>query len=842
MADPIDDELTKAYQDQLLEAELTKAYQDQVGGGPQHGMWEGMGHQALNAATLNASKYFKDEETLKRDERFAREHPWASTGAQAAGFVAPMLTPAGWITRGAAALPRVAKVLSWALPFSNFNKAVAPGATLRTIAHQSGVGSLKAGAMMRFNDPVKTPTEINPVFGGDPIPINPDDPIETGAANLYTRASRANPFSVAGAMDYGLGAAGGYAGNKIGSAIGSATQKLVDQVPRFSWNRGRTGDGFYDWTRGGAQRAHDAISGDLQPGQSIEQAATHGMLGDFRMLQPSSRTRTGYSHAPAPHEYKYAIAERYVQAIESGLSPTAARAQVASDILADPQIIARFNLRGRGRAPAPSTIQSHVKKVADAMDEARQFPTTLQERVALSQGGTSASGKPTYGAAPNSFAAVDEMLTSPGSKDPGSARAQATNWIGQRQQTQLDRVKNFLDENLGDGDVHNALAAHEARRAAAYDTYDPSIAAWKADPNAPDALEHAVSGAIRKWRTDPRNNPAMTVVQDVDSAIREAFERKVQRIADDVEVPTQNIGRDGKPITRIETGPTPPAEIRVPNQLEAFIAQRSNFARKAEAIKLSDPVLYRAMKGFQKDHLDPAVMPLAPDWAASNRLAADTHAMRRAFTTGETFPMGATTKQAEGLKAYRRMSPDQQAMFRSGVAAQIMKRLSGKGGDPHVYFSKPEVANTLRLIMGDGPANQLLRELQAVAVASKTNRIFGQSATHGREAEERANRSILNLIQSIGNFAMSPIHGLGSVAKWGAEKMATEAQRARNDRALRILTANTDDLPSYFRNIRDVTDSRRNHLPAVTQRIDDLLRQVGTVGGVAGTRRDERMN
>jgi hypothetical protein len=823
MADPLDDELTKAYQDQALEAELDAAYKDQTKSG--HSFWEGMAHQALDAATLHASKHLKSDTTLARDAKFAKENPWWSTGAQAAGFIAPMLTPAGWVARGAAAAPGVARLVSWALPFANFNRAVAPGAGLRTIAHQSGLGTLKAGAMMRFNDPVKEPaTEAT-----DELP---------GVANFGKRLGNAADLPSM-AWDYGLGGAGGVAGNKIGSAVGSTVQKLVDQVPRFSFNRGRAGNGFYDWTRGGAQRAHDALSGDLRPGQSLEEAATHGMLGEFSILQPSSRTRTGYSHAPAPHAYKYHIAQRYVEHIDAGMTPTQARAQVAADILADPQTIARFNLRGRGRAPAASTIQGHVRRVADAMDNAGQFPTTLQERVALSQGGTTAGGKPTYGAAPNSYSAVDEMLTSPGSKDPGSARAQATNWVTQRQQGMHERVKNFLDENLGEGDVHQALAAHEARRAAAYDTYDPAIAAWRADPDAPDALEHAVAGAIRNWRQ--RSDPALTVTRDVDDAISRAFERRVQGIADDVEVPTMNIGRDGKPITRVEPGKTPPAEIRVPNQLEAFIAQRSNFAREAEKVRISDPSLYRVMKQFQKEHLDPAVRPLAPDWARSNDLAADMHAMRRAFTEGESFPLGATTKQAERLRAYRRMTPDQQALFRAGLNAQIQKRLAGKTGtgDQHTFFSKHEVGDTLRAIMGDDAANELLRQLQAVAAASKTNKIFAQSATHGREAEERANRSILNLIQSIGGAIAHPWHSLGEIAKWGGEKMATEAQRARNDRALRILTANTDDLPNYFRQIADVTDSSRNHLPAVTQRIDELMRRLGTMTGVAGAKRQD---
>lgn len=794
--------------------------------GAGHSYWEGMAHQFANAATLNAAKHLKSDTTLARDEAFAKENPWSATGAQAAGFVAPMLIPPLRLAGAAAAFPRVAKVLEWALPYANFNRAVAPGAGLKTIAHQSGLGTLKAGAMMRFNDPLKEAPDDTT----DKMPI---------VGNVAERMKNVVDLPSM-AWDYGLGGAGGVVGSKVGNAVGSSVQKLVDQVPRFSFVRGRQGGGYYDWTRGGAQRAHEALSGDLRPGQTIEEAATHGMLGDFRMLQPSSRTPTGYAYAPAPHAYKLAIAERYVAHIDAGLTPTQARAQVASDILDNQQLVQQFNLRGRQKAPAPSTVQKHVKKVADALDNARQFPTTLQERVALSQGGTTAGGKPTYGAAPNSYSAVDEMLTSPGSKDPGSARAEATNWVGQRQQGMHERVTNFLDETLGEADVHKALAAHEARRAAAYDNYDPAIAAWKADPKAPDALEKAVARSIYDWRK--RSDPALTVTRDVDNKIAEAFERKVQGVADDVEVPTMNIGRDGKPITRVEPGKTPLPEIRTPNQLEAFIAQRSNFAREAEKVRISDPGLYRVMKQFQKEHLDPAVRPLAPEWAAANDLAANTHAMRRAFTEGEAFPLGANTRQAEKLKAYRRMTPDQQAMFKAGLNAQIQKRLAGKTGtgDQHTFFAKHEVGNALRLIMGDKPANELLRQLQAVAAASKTNKIFGQSATHGREAEERANRSILNLIQSIGGAIAHPWHSLGEIAKWGGEKMATEAQRQRNDRALRILMANTDDMPNYFRQIRDATDSSRNHLPAVTQRIDELMRRLGTIGGVAGAkRRDE---
>lgn len=802
MADDLDKQLEQAYTAQVSEAELAAAY-DSLAGGPQHGMVAGMAYQALDAATLNLAKNFKSPETLAADKRFAREHPYASFGAQAAGFVAPMLTPAGWVARAPAA---VAKTAQWALPFGNFAKAAAPGAAAKTILHESGKGALKTGLWMRGNEPV------DPKTG----PLETGDPVTDMARNLGHRLGEAGDLKKM-AMDYGLGAPAGWAGGKVGGAIGGSVQKLVDQIPRFSWNRGTQGNGYYDWTRGGAQRAHDAISGDLRPGQSIEEAATHGMLGNFKLLQPTTRTKSGFAQADAPHAYKYELAQRYVAAVEGGLTPAQARAKVAQDVAADPALVTKFNLRGRGGQPAVSTIQKHVARVASSLDEARQLPTTLQERVALSQSGESAGGRPTYGVAPNSYAALDEMLTSPGSKDPGSARATATNWISQRQQTQNERVKAFLDERLGRGDPSEALAAHEARKAAAYDMYDPAIVAWKADPNAPDALRKAISKAHQDWRARPENTGMMMDASRLtDAAIEDKFMR-----------PLQIVSPQGTPGMK---------QWVPPNDLQQFIAQRSNFAKKAEELKLSDPATYRVMKQFQKEHLDPAVRPLAPDWARANDLAADTWGLRRAYGAGETFPFGATTRQAEVLKTFKAMNDDYKAMFLAGFNARLQKMLGGKTstGDQHVLFSKHEVGNALRALLGEKEGNAVLKELQAVAVASKTNKIFGQSATHGREAEERANSYILKIIQSLGNMAASPLHALGSVAKWGTEKMATEAGRARNDRALRILTANTDDMANYFKQIQDVTDSSRNYGTAYTQRLDELLRKLGTTTGGYG--------
>lgn len=765
---------------------------------PRHGLLEGVLHQGLEAGTLHASKYFMNQGTLDKNERFAKEHPWLATGGQAAGFIAPMMTPAGWIAKAPAMLQKVA---SYALPFANFNKAVAPGAGLKAIAHQSGLGSLKAGAMMRFNDPVETK--------------------EGDLGGIADRTANAGNLKSMG-IDYGLGAVGGYAGNKVGSMVGGGVQKILDQIPRFGFNKGTAGNGFYDWTRGGAQRAHEALTGDLQPGQRLEDAATHGMLGEFNMRQPATGTKTGFANRPAPQEYKYELAQRYSEAISTGLTPVQARAKVASDVAADQALVTRFNLRGRGGVPAVNTISRHVNNVAKAMDEARQFPTTMQERVAMSAGGTSAKGTPTYGAAPNSYAAVDEMLTSPGLKEAGSARAEATNWVQQRQQTQAERVNAFLDEKLGRGDVHEALAAHQARKDAAYDLYDPAIAAWQADPKAPTALRDAIATAIRNWRQHPQNQGLMTTVsQDVDRSISGLLEKPVQIMSPD--------------------GATMTPGVNTINDLQKFIAQRSNFTRAAEAVKLTDPSLYRAMQGF-KGELDSAVRPLAPAWAQANDTAASAFKIRRAFTEGESFPLGASSRQAEKLVAFRKLEktdPDAAAAFKAGLNAQLQKRLNTKTstGDQHVLFSKKETGDVLRAIMGVEDGNNALRQLQAVAAASKTNKIFGQSATHGRESEERANRSILKLVQSAGNFIANPIHGLGELGKHAAEKMATEAQRHRNDRALRILTANTDDMANYFRQIKDVTDSGRNHMPAVTQRIDELMKRVGTVGGIAGAKR-----
>ncbi len=761
---------------------------------PRHGMLEGVLQQGLEAGTLHASKHFLSQGTLDKNARFQREHPWASTAGQAAGFIAPMLTPAGWIAKAPAMLQKVA---SYALPFSNFSKAVAPGAGLKTIAHQSGMGSLKAGAIMRGNDPVE---DKDGDLGG----------IADRAANAGNLKSMA--------ADYGLGAVGGYGGAKVMGAVGSGIQKTLDQIPRFGFNKGTAGNGYFDWTRGGAQRAHEALTGDLRPGQTLEEAATHGMLGNFNMRQAASGVRSGYANRPAPWEYKYELARRYSEAIEAGATPVQARQQVAAAVAGDRDLVARFNLRGKAGVPAINTISRHVGHVAKAMDEARQFPTTLQERVAMSQGGTSPKGTPTYGAAPNSYAAVDEMLTSPGSKDPGSARAAATNWVTQRQQTQSERVNAFLDEKLGRGDVHEALAAHQARKDAAYDLYDPAIAAWKGDPKNPAALRDAIAGAIRKWRERPDNYGLMTTVsRDVDSHISNLLEK-----------PIQVAGPSGGLST----------EIRTINDLQKFIAQRSNFTRAAEGVKISDPSLYRSMQGFKRD-LDDAVRPLAPEWAAANDTAATAFKIRRAFTEGESFPMGASSRQAEKLAAFRKMDPDSAAAFKAGLNAQLQKRLNAKTstGDQHVLFSQKQTGDVLRAVMGEADGNEALRQLQAVAAASKTNKIFGQSATHGRESEERANRSILKLIQSAGSFIANPLHGIGEVGKAAAEKMATEAARARNDRALRILTANTDDMSNYFRQIKDVTDSSRNHLPAVTQRIDELMRRVGTMGGIAGAKR-----
>lgn len=806
---------------------------------PTYGAMEGMARQALHTGTLHADSYLTSPESQAKLEHWSKANPVKSAVADAAGFIAPMLTPAGpasLLGRAAVAMPRLAKLAEYVLPYSNLAKAAAPGAGVKTAIHQSGMGMLKAGAVMRANDPTKTPDEVPGIFSDGKIG---DDPIARGIANGWERAKHAGDLKSM-AWDYGLGGAGGAVGKGTGALVGGTAQKLTDQIPRFSWNRGTAGDGFYDWTRGGAQRAHDAITGDLRPGQSIEEAATHGMLGDFKMLQPTTRTKSGFAQAAAPHAYKYELAQRYSAAIDSGLTPPAARAKVAADIIADPALVTKYNLRGRGGQPAASTVQKHVNQVAQSIESSRQFPTTLQERIALSRGGETGKGAPTYGAAPNSFAAVDEMLTSPGSKAPGSARAEATNFVQQRQQTQNERVKAFLDEHLGEGDVHKALAAHEARKAAAYDFYDPAIANWKADPKAPEAIEKAVSKAIYDWRG--KNDPALSVTQDVDKTIANLFERKVQPAPIEKAVETSNISRaTGQPITRIESTPQLP-EIRTPNQLQALIAQRSNFTREAEKVRLSDPSLYRTMQSFKKEHLDPAIRPLAPEWAAANDLAANAHALRRAFTAGESFPLGATSRQAEQLAKFNKMHPDHKEVFKSGLNAQLQKRLGAKTstGDQHVLFAKAEVGDALRAIMGEQHGNSALQQLQAVAAATKTNKIFAQSATHGRESEERANSNILKLIQSVGNAAIHPIRGLGEIAKWGSEKMATEAQRARNDRALRILTANTDDLPNYFKQIKDVADSRRNHMPAVTQRLDESLRNIGAAAGVgASKRRDE---
>jgi hypothetical protein len=798
--DDLEKQLNAAYDQQALEAQLDAAY-GQLSGGPQHGAVAGMAYQALDAATLNAAKYFQSDETIAKNKRFARENPGKAFVGQAAGFIAPMFTPAGWVSRTPAML---AKAADYALPFGNMARAVAPGAGAKTLLHESGKAALKTGAWMRGNEP------IDPKTG----PLETGEPATDLGRNVGHRLGEAFDLKK-NVMDYGLGAGAGWAGAKVGGAVGGSVQKLVDQIPRFSWAKGSAGNGYYDWTRGGAQRANEAITGDLRPGQSLEEAATHGMLGEFRTLQPSAAHVSGYARQPASHGYKYEIAQRYTAELEKGLSAAQARAKVAQDIIADPALTAKYNLRGKGGTPKQSTIERHVGHVAKGLDDARQLPTTLQERVAMSAGGESAKGTPTYGVAPNSYAALDEMLTSPGSKDPGSARATASNWISQRQQTQNERLKTFLDERLGSGDVSKALDDHLAKKAAAYDLYDPAIAAWKADPRAPDALRQAISKAHQDWRARPENvGMMMDASRLTDAAIDDKFMR-----------PLQIISPQGTPGMK---------QWVPPNDLQQFIAQRSNFAKAAEALKLSDPATYRAMKQFQKEYLDKAVRPLAPDWARANDLAADTWGLRRAFSAGETFPFGATTRQAEILKTFKAMNDDYKAMFLSGFNARLQKMLGGKTstGDQHVLFSKHEVGDALRALLGKEQGNAVLKELQAVAVASKTNKIFGQSATHGREAEERANSYVLKIIQSLGNMAASPIHGLGQVAKWGTEKMATEAGRARNDRALRILTANTDDMPNYFKQIKDVTNSSRNYAPAVTQRLDELLRKLGLGAGV----------
>src|SRR5262245_17920949 len=112
---------------------------------PQHeSAFKALTHQALKGATMGFSNYALSPETEAANKRYEKEHPYLSTAAQAAGFVAPMMTPAGWLARGGAALryvPGASKAFEYLLPYGHFSRSVAPNASARTVLHQSGMGS-----------------------------------------------------------------------------------------------------------------------------------------------------------------------------------------------------------------------------------------------------------------------------------------------------------------------------------------------------------------------------------------------------------------------------------------------------------------------------------------------------------------------------------------------------------------------------------------------------------------------------------------------------------------------------------------------------------------------------
>jgi hypothetical protein len=851
MADDLTSQIDAEYDKRAQQAAIDAEYEKRFGPN-EFGAVEGMARQAVHTGTLHADSYLTSPDSQAKLERWSKANPVKSTIADAAGIVAPMFTPAGpgtLVARLAAGAPRVASFVRSILPYANFSRATDGAAGLRTVMHESGIGTAKAGAMMRFNDPVK-----------DQQPSG--DATTDWLNNVAARGMHAGDLPSM-AWDYGGGAAGGYVGNKIGGYLGNRIGELGDAAAKGRMP-GRTAvtdvaheigkDSPTGSVADTLEGVRNLVYGEGRTlgrhgGGAIPQAAEREMARQFQQI-----TAQGYTDAQASQ-----ILGRYWQA----------RTGAAQRAIANPTGMGPTNhpdawLLARGGQPyTPGTMGEWGRTAGIAYRNRNQVPSNLTELVALASGGEAPALQTTL-----------RKLLNLGSE--GGNRSSMLRELRERQGQIKGQMGEVLRRYLGNGDVGQAIAEHEANARNANALYPQIFDSLRQLPDANDRISNAlhpildaalkrgagpeqdeissaVAAAARKFMNESEQQLASPSMQPLTSKITQTLKDDAGNVTGKVsrQVPLTEVDANGRATTsRFDMG-SQATSLRASGDLESLL-QRRRVLRDAvdtayrggqknlgHDLKGLHDQIDQALRGLGRENGDPFERSMA-QWAAAN----DTRAMAGQLerTHQEALGLNLKATKGEGLanleRFYRRfqgMDGANQDMARRGIMGQF-KAMLETGGDMHdaaKIFSNRRTREILSRVIGPEATEEFGGFVARSGLATNTFNMNKGSQTASILDSDKSSGWLENIASAL--WKGNPLRAVGHMGEMAGDVL----KRRKHDAMTQMLRSGTHDpaaLERALEQIRTATAPAHPRLQALTSQ----GRTVGTGTGIAvGKRRDQ---
>lgn len=171
------------------------------------------------------------------------------------------------------------------------------------------------------------------------------------------------------------------------------------------------------------------------------------------------------------------------------------------------------------------------------------------------------------------------------------------------------------------------------------------------------------------------------------------------------------------------------------SSLQQFMQAKQDLQALIDA-NLNNRTVLRELQRFKSDLYD-VVSTHNPQWRVANDAAADGFAAQRALNLGMEYAGRLGQQAREQLARYRAMSPQEQELYRIGVAQKLHDRIMSRQ-ETHDLTSElrlPATRQTLRAILGDREASAFFRRIDREFATTRTYREqFGSQTTPLREA------------------------------------------------------------------------------------------------------------
>jgi hypothetical protein len=558
-------------------------------------------------------------------------------------------------------------------------------------------------------------------------------------ARVARMAGVGSEIGSVGAEAGALGAKTAMLQGGLSSREEDAAGKLKDAVTHapLGYALGRGGQFIGGKIASAAEHVVDAVryGGDAQAGavralaRGLDQASV--APADIRaqmMIDTGRRAIT--------EDGQEAVLRAYGTALDAGMTEAQARAA------------ARTAYRGTSGVAA-KTADGHVKHILDGYVDANRIPLALDE-LAQAAGSRAQNLQWTRRAAMNS---------------PDSAgREVAAEAIMGRQERIIPEFRSTVSKSIGGEDFDHAVNALVTKnRASENAAYGKAFAAEKPFDLSPIMDRYNTAYAFRGGDVRSAMDKALATMRGLPDKAGQYQRHTLGSYIESRSALNDLVDASLNPTTRRPTAAT------------------------------------RALLGF-KEEMDTAVRAGNPEWWTANLATAEGRGIEKAMRKGAEIPLTPGPRQRQALREFEAASADEQEAARLGFARVLHDQLSKLGDthDPSKLFLKggkgatDGVRKVMETVLGKEAAGEMMQLIERSAIATRTNRFYGNSQTKPLEEAMKDQNKFSALLSYLQLASPSKIaEKLGELA-------SAKINSARNDQILKRYSVMSDQPHKMF--------------------------------------------